>query len=83
MLPQGVWDRDSPLENAREMVSAAVEASETCKKQKLDGSRQKIRGVAKRRNWVHIAKKELVKTRECGSGESSLFVLSVKHVGLG
>ena len=35
-------------EKARELVSAAVEAREASKKEELDGSRQKIRGVAKK-----------------------------------
>jgi hypothetical protein len=35
-------------ENARELVSATVKAREAIKKEELDGSREKIRGVAKK-----------------------------------
>ena len=38
---QGVWDKESPVSKARELVSVAVQAREASKKEDLDGSRQK------------------------------------------
>ena len=50
---QGVWGKENPLEEAQELVSTAVEARETKKKENLESSRQKIRVAAKKKNWVH------------------------------
>ena len=55
---QEVWDKGSPLEKAKKLVSAAVETREASKKEEFDRSRQKIRGVATIEEgettcWVH------------------------------
>ena len=39
---QGVWGKENPLEEAQELVSTAVEARETTKKEELESSCQKI-----------------------------------------
>ena len=44
-----MWDQENLLEKAQGLVSAEVEACEASKKEELDGKRQKIRGVAKRK----------------------------------
>ena len=43
------YGTEKSAEKAQELVSAAVEARETSKKEELDGSRSKILGVAKRK----------------------------------
>ena len=39
---QGVWGKENPLEEAQELVSTAVEARETKKKEELESGRKKI-----------------------------------------